>query len=165
MSFDGGFGVDFKIGDGDLASTPTYASIAQVKTWNGVEIEALLSEVTNHASPGSFQASYSLVGVALAAEAVGTLVFDVPSGLMKSSAIELQLARDIAAATHANASGGLVYTWLNKVKLAYQIVLPDSGSTTWSFDAYINKINIGSPKEEHVMATVTLNPTGQLTLS
>lgn len=146
MSADGGYGVDFGIGDGDIASTPTYTTIAQVKAWNGLEIEAVLSEITNHGSPGGFDEH-------------------VPSGLFRTSEIELELALDMAGATHANASGGLTHAFLNRTKLAYQIVLPDASSTTWEFDAYISKLKMDSPIEEHVMATVTLKPTGQATLS
>lgn len=146
MSADGGYGVVFNIGDGPLAETPSYTPIAQVKSWNGLEIEAVLSDITNHGSPGGFDEH-------------------VPSGLFRTSEIELELALDMAGATHTNAAGGLVYNHLNKIKAAYQIVLPDASVTTWTFDAYIKKLKMDSPLEEHVMATVTLKPTGQAALS
>lgn len=146
MSFDGGFGVLFKIGDGDKASVPTYTQIAQVKKWNGIEIGAILSEVTHHSSPGGFRQK-------------------VPSGLFEVSDIELELAFDITDPTHANASGGLIHAQLNKTKLAYQIVLPDASTTTWTFDAYVQKLKLDSQQEEHVMGNVTLVITGQPELS
>jgi len=146
MSYDGGYGVTFNIGDGPLSGTPTYTPIGQVKSWNGLEIEAVLSEVTHHASPGGYDEH-------------------VPSGLMKTSEIELEIALDMAGATHANAADGLAYNFLNRVKAAYQIILPDASETTWTFDAYIQKLKMDSPIEEHVMATVTLKPTGEASLT
>jgi hypothetical protein len=146
MGYSGGYGVTFNIGDGDVASTPTYTAIAQVKTWNGVEIGAVMSEVTNHASPGGYREH-------------------VPSGLFEVSDLELGLAFDISQATHANAAGGLMHAMLNKTKLAFQIVLPDASTTTWTFDAYVQKFKVESPTEEHVMGTATLKVTGQPTLA
>lgn len=146
MGADGGYGVTFNIGDGDMDSTPSYTAIAQVKTWNGVEIAQKMSEWTHHASTGGYREK-------------------VPSGLFEVSDLELGLAFDISQATHANSSGGLIHALLNKTKLAYQVILPDSGNTTWTFDAYVQKINNASDKEEHIDATVTLVVTGQPTLA
>jgi hypothetical protein len=146
MGFTGGFGVTFNIGSAAMSGTPTYTAIAQVKTWNGYEISTVMSEVTHHASTGGFKEF-------------------VPSGLSEMGTIELGLAFDISLATHANASGGLIYARTNKTKLAYQIVLPNTGTTKFTFDAYVEKINWESPQEEHLMATVTLRPTGQPTIT
>jgi len=143
---EGGYGVTFNIGDGNVASSPTYTAIAQVKTWNGVGIAAMMSETTHHASTGGYKEF-------------------VPSGLFEVDDIELGLVFDITTATHANASGGLTHALLNKTELAYQMVLPDAGNTTFTFDAYCQKVVYASPKEEHVDAAVTLKVTGQVTLS
>jgi hypothetical protein len=105
-----------------------------------------MSEVTNHASPGGYKEK-------------------IPSGLFEVGSIELELAFDITQGTHANAAGGLTHAMLNQTKLAYQIVLPDASNTTFTFDAYIEKMKFDSPKEEHVMATTTVTITGQPTLS
>ena len=143
---DGGFGVTFSIGDGALSTTPTYTAIASVKTFNGDEIASVMSETTAHDSAAGYREF-------------------VPSGLFEVSDIELGLAFDISEGTHANSSGGVTHALLNKTLLAYKIELPDSGGTNWVFDAYINKIKWDSPKEEHIMANVTLKVTGQPTLS
>lgn len=141
MANAGGFGVTFNIGDGAVASTPTYTAIAQVKSFNGVEIESVLSDITAHDSPGGYDEH-------------------IPSGRFNTSAIELELVFDIAQATHANSSGGLVHAMLNKTLLAYQIIFPDTSTTTWTFDAYINKIKMESEQEAHFKAMVTMKPTG-----
>lgn len=146
MGFTGGFGMTFNIGSAAMSGSPTYTAIAQVREWNGVEVAAILSEVTHHASTGGFREK-------------------IPSGLFEVSDLELKLAFDISEATHANSSGGLTHALLNKLKRAFQIVLPDSSTTTWTFDAYVQKIKWESPQEEHVMATVTLTVTGQPTIA
>ena len=146
MSYDGGFGVTFNIGDDEMSGTPSYTPIAQVKKFNGIEIEALMSDVTNHGSTAGFEEM-------------------IPSGRKKQAPIELELAFDITQATHANASGGLIHALLNETKLAYQIILSDASTTTWTFDAFVQKIKWDSPQEEHVMATVTMQPTGQPTIA
>jgi hypothetical protein len=146
MSYEGGFGVTFNIGDDVFSGTPNYTAIAQVEEWNEMSIEAVMAEVTNHASTGGYEEH-------------------IPSGLFRTGEIELGLVFDITGGTHANASGGVTHALLNKTKLAYQVVLPDSGSTTFSFDAYVSKIAWQSPKEEKIMAKVTLRPTGQPTIA
>ena len=138
----GGFGVTFQIGDGDLASTPSYSTIGQVKTWNGVEIEALLSDITNHGSTGGYQEF-------------------VPSGRKNVSPVELGIAYSKSDTSHTDSSGGLFYSLDNKTKLAYKITLADS--TYWEFDAYVNKVKQMSDQEEHIDLTVTLQPTGSVT--
>lgn len=143
---EGGFGVTFNIGSGALASTPTYTAIAAVESWNGVEIEAIMSEATHHGSTNGFAEH-------------------VPSGKFKQSPIELGLGFDITEETHDNASGGLIHALLNKTLLAYQMVLPDASNTTFTFDAYVSKIKWESAQEEHIKAMVTLQPTGSATLS
>lgn len=143
MGFSGGHGVTFNIGDGDIASSPTYTAIAQVEEWNGIEIGAIMSEVTNH-------------GLAWRQK--------VPSGLFEVGNIELKLAFDITQVTHANASGGVTHALLNKTKLAYQIVLPSS-ILTFTYNAYVQKIKWESPKGEHIMGTVTFEVTGETMLS
>jgi hypothetical protein len=143
MGYDGGFGVTFNIGSAAISGSPSYTAIAQVRKFNGIEIELLMSDVTNHGSAAGFEET-------------------IPSGRKKIAPIELELAFDITNATHANASGGLIHALLNETKLAYQIIFPDASTTTWTFDAHVNKIKFDSPQEEHVMATVTMQPTGAM---
>lgn len=142
MSASGGFGVTFGIGDGPLSGTPTYGNIAQVTKWNGISSEAVMAEVTNHGSTG------------------GREEF-VPSGKFKTGEIELELAWDKTAATHTNASGGLLHAHLNKTLLAYKFTLPDAAY--WVTDAYVSKFEHMSEQEDAIRAKVTLRPTGSLT--
>lgn len=142
MGATGGFAVVFSIGSTVLGGTPTYTTIAQVKTWNGFEAEAMMAEWTHTGSSGGFQEF-------------------VPSGKFNTSEIELGLAWDKTAATQINASGGLLHAFLNKTPLAYKIALPDGAN--WVFDAYVSKFKHDAQQEGHIEAMVTLRPTGQPT--
>lgn len=146
MAESGGFGVTLNIGDGNVASSPTYTAVANVQEVNGFSSEQVMTEITHHASTGGYDEH-------------------IPSGMFRTDVIELVLGLDIAQATHANSSGGIVHAHLNETELAYQVVFPDSGSSTWTFDAYAQKINWLSPKDGHMQMQVTLRPTGQPTLT
>lgn len=146
MGGEGGFGVVFKIGDGNKASTPDYTAIAQVEDFNGVDVKSIMAETTAHDSAGGFRKK-------------------VPSGLFEMSDIELGLVFDITQGTHANSSGGLIHALLNKTHLAYQIIFPDASDTTWTFDAYVSGIKWESPKDNKIGARVTLTVDGQPTLT
>lgn len=146
MSQTGGFGVEFKIGDDQMSGSPTYMAVAYVEKINGLSIKSILSEITHHASPGGFREK-------------------LPSGVFEVDNVELELGLDMSQPTHKNAAGGLMHALLNKTKLAYQMIFPDTGSTTWTFDAFVESVEITSELEEHLKATVSLAVTGQPTLS
>ena len=147
MTYEKTFGTVLNIGDGPVSGTPTYTAVAQVKNVGDFEISAVMADVTNHASPGGFREF-------------------IQSGIFETGELELKLVYDPAQATHANASGGLLHALLNGTLLAYQIVLPDTGSTTWTFDAYVQGVTtqIGEG-EEALTQSVTLQITGQPVLS
>lgn len=146
MTAEGGFGATFNIGDGNMGSTPSYTAIAQVQSVNGFEISQVMTDVTAHDSTGGYREK-------------------IPTGLFEVGDVELELIFDITEGTHDNASGGLTHALLNKTELAYQIVLPDTSDTTFTFDAYVSKVGWGSPQEDAIKATVTLTVTGQPTIT
>lgn len=147
MTYEKTFGSQFKIGDGDLASTPTYTTVAQVKNIGDVATALRMAEVTNHGSSGGWAEH-------------------IPSGIKDVEDISITLVYDAAQATHANAAGGVIHAHLNETKLAYQIVLPDTGSTTWTFEAYVTNVNtqIGEG-EDALMQEITIKITGAPTLT
>ena len=146
MAFEGGLGATLNIGDGNVASTPIYTAIAQVENFGELGIESVMAESRPH-------------------DATGGYMRKVPSGAFNVDDIELELALDMAQATHANSSGGLVHALLNKTQLAYQIILPDTSTTTATFDAYVSKFSITSETEDMIKATATLSVDGQVVLS
>ena len=55
---------------------------------------------------------------------------------------------------------------LNNTLLAYEIALNDTGSTTWTFDAYVSNVTtVIDNGEDAPVLNVTLQPTGQPTLA
>lgn len=47
----------------------------------------------------------------------------------------------------------------------YQVVLPDTGATTFEFSAFVQNLGMAIPFDDKVTATVTLKITGQVTMS
>jgi len=50
-------------------------------------------------------------------------------------------------------------------KVGYRIVLPDTGATTFDFDALVTSLGIAVPMDDKVTADVTLKISGEVTLS
>jgi len=146
MTYEKAFGTQFQIGDGALASTPSYTTIAQVKSVGDWAIEQILADVTHHSSTAGFREVF-------------------PSGRRNVDDIDIELGYDPANATHANSAGGLMHALLNETKLAYKIIFPDTNSTTWTFEAYVKKIGTMVEQEEELRQTVTFAITGQPTLT
>jgi len=137
------YGTLLKIGDG--GGTETFTAIAECTNISGPNLSLDLVEVTHHESTGAFK------------ERIGTL--------LDGGTISLDLSFIPTAATHRDASGGLLDDMLNKTKRNFQLQFPDSGSTTWSFAAYVNAFNVTAPVEGKLGASVTITITGVPTLA
>lgn len=85
----------------------------------------------------------------------------VRAGLKTLKPITLELNFLPAAATHGYAAGGLVNDFDNRTRATWSLVFPDSGSTTWSFDAFPSDLSIDAPTSEGLTGSVTLQPTGE----
>lgn len=147
MGYNKSFGTQFQIGSAALSGSPTYTTIAQVKSIGDWETEKEMADVTHHSSTNGWREKF-------------------PNGIGSVSDIDITIAYDASEATHDNAAGGLMHAHLNETKLAYKIIFPDSGSTTWTFEAYVSKI--GTPidtGEAELQQTVTFMITGEPTLS
>jgi len=147
MAYEKTYGTQFQIGDDDLSGTPSYTTIAQVKSIGDWVLGAVMAEVTNHQSTGGFREK-------------------IQSGIFEVDDIELELVYDPAQATHANSAGGVMHAMLNGTKLAYKLIFPDTGSSTWTFEAFVSKAaTVIGEGEEALMQTVTMTITGQPTLT
>lgn len=146
MGASGGFGVVLKIGDKAVADTPSYTTVAQLEDIGGVKISSIMAEITAHDSPGGYREK-------------------LPSGLFELGDVPVTLVYDMSEATQANASGGIIYAMLNKTKLAWQIVFPDTATTTWTFDAYVSAYEMSAVKDNKMAAVATLVITGQPALT
>lgn len=144
MAATGGFGVEFYIGNGMLSSTPDYTLVGKVEDISSVGGKSIMDEITAHDSPGGYREK-------------------IASGLMEVDDIDLTLVHDLTQTTQANASGGLFYTWQNRIPLAYKIVLPDD--MTWEFDAYISEWRVDSLKDKAMRSSLKLTITGQPVIS
>lgn len=141
-----GFGVAVYIGDGDVSSTPDYTLIAQLEDIGGVKVNSIIDEITAHDSPGGFREK-------------------LPTGLFDMDDLPLTLVHDMSEATQSNASGGIIHAMLNKTLLAWQLIFPDSESTTWTFDAYVSNYQMTGVKDKAMRAVATLVVTGEPALT
>jgi len=141
------YGTQFQIGDDDLSGTPAYTTVAQVQSQGEFGLENEMADVTAHDSPGGYREA-------------------IANGITAQDDLELTLFFDIAQATHANSAGGLMHAMLNRTKLAYRIIYPDTSGTTWTFEGFVMNFSIPVDQgEDSLMANVTMKITGQPTLS
>jgi predicted secreted protein len=137
------FGTLLKIGDG---ATPTenFTTIAEVQDISGPGLEQRTEEVTHHGSTGGW---VERIGTLLDAGEVGFDINFLP--------------------THAtqDPSTGLIADMKNRTKRNFQLVFPDGSSTTWEFTALVTGFEPDEPVEGKLSASVTLEVTGQPTLT
>lgn len=109
----------------------------------GLTLETI--DVTNHSSTNAWR------------EFVG--------GLKDGGEVSLDIVFDPAAATHRNASGGLLYLLTTRVSGSFSITFPDSGGTVWSFTAFVTSFEPSGAVADGLTASVTLKITGAPTLA
>jgi predicted secreted protein len=71
---------------------------------------------------------------------------------------------DPAGATH-DASTGVLKDMGDKTLRNFQLVFPDTGTTTWSFSAYVVGFTPGAPHDDKLTAECELKISGQPTLA
>ncbi len=109
----------------------------------GLTLETI--DVTNHSSASAWR------------EFVG--------GLKDGGEISVDIVFDPAAATHKNASGGLLYLLTTRASASFTITFPDAAPTTWTFAAFVTSFEVGAPVADGLTASVTLKITGAPTLA
>lgn len=137
------FGMALAIGDGLLASTPTYTSIVQISDISGPTVSMDTIDVTTHDSSGGFREYVE--GLADAGEVSFDIVYDPDEG------------------THANSSGGVVYELSQRTGKAFKLTFVDSTPTVVTFDAFVTAFEPKGPVDGAQTATLKLKITGQLT--
>ncbi len=131
-----GFGTLLKLG----ATT-----VAGVRDISGPNLSLETPDVTNHSSTGAWR------------EFVG--------GVKDGGEVTFDLVFDPVAATHKNASGGLLYLLTTRASGSFSLTFPDTGATVWSFAAFVTAFEPGEPIDDALTANVTLKITGQPTLA
>jgi len=134
-------GTLLKIGDGQPSEV--FTTIAEVTEISGPSLEQESLEVTSHDSSGGFR------------EFVG--------GLIDGGEITLTINYVPTEATH-NATTGLIADLKNMIVRNFQLVFPDSGSTTWNLSALVQSFEPTEPVDDKLGADVTLKVTGEPTL-
>jgi predicted secreted protein len=119
--------------------------IAQIQAISGPGLSLDTEDVTSLDSTGAWE------------EVVGTI--------LRSGEVTLDIVYDPAAATHKYASGGLLYDMALRTATTYTLVFPDTGATEWVFSAFVVGFEPSAPHDGALTASVTLKPTGSMTLA
>lgn len=120
-------------------------AIAQVTNISGPGLTAETLDFTSHDSTAGWR--------------------EFGQGLKDGGEITLDLNFDPAAATHKNASGGLLYDFEAGTATTYALVFPDSATTVWSFSAIVTGFEPAAPMDGKLSASATLKVSGQPTLA
>jgi len=132
------FGTFLKIGDG--AGPEVFTTIAEVRSIRGPTIQGTVVDVTNHSSGIPWrEKKASLIDP-------GQVVFDI--------------AYVPTEATH-NQTSGLLRDLKNRTLRNFKLVFPDGGASTWTFAAFVTQFSAQEPIDNVILATVTLELSGQ----
>ncbi len=111
--------------------------IAQVQDVSGPDLSTDTDEITNHDSPGGVE------------EFIPTI--------KRTGEITFPVVFDGGDNSHDEAAG-VIKGWEDKSLDAYKLRYPDAHG--WDFSAYIVGISMSAPVDGHLMADITLRPSG-----
>lgn len=137
------FGTLVKIGDGG-GGGEVFTTIAELRDITGPNLALGTEEVTPQTATGGYR---EYVPTLLAG---GEVTFDL-------NFVPTDNTQDFPA--------GLIKDMTDKTLRNFQIVWPDSGTTTWALSAYVTGFVPGAPVEGSLSASVTLLISGQPTLA
>lgn len=132
-----GVGTLFKVSD--MASTPVFATVAEVNNIEGPSISRDTIDVTSLDSTGGYR------------EFIG--------GFRDGG--EVTLAMNFTRDGYVTFKDAIE----SSTNIDYQIVLPDAGATTFDFSALATLVGVSIPTDDKVTQNVTLKISGQVTLS
>lgn len=84
--------------------------------------------------------------------------------ILRSGTVTLDIVYDPNDATHKNASGGLLYDMTQRVAGVWNLVFPTTPTKYFTFTAYVTGFTPSAPVDGALTASVTLKPTGLVTL-
>lgn len=120
-----------------------------------------IAQVTNISGPG-----VSLDTVDVTEHDSATAWEEVVPTILRSGEITVDIVYDPNAATHKNASGGLLYDLTTRTATTYSIVFPTTPAATWTFtNCYVTAFEPSMPVDGALTASVTLKPTGAITIT
>lgn len=135
------FGTLLKIGDG--ASPEVFTTVAELRTISGPTLTAETIDVTTHNTPTPFRRYIS--------------------GLLDGGEVTFDINFIPTDTTHGY-STGLLKDMTDRTRRNFQIVFPDTGTTTWLLPTVITGFEMSSDPADVLMASVTLKVAGPPTL-
>jgi len=124
--------------------TTTGTAYAQVTNISGPGLSLDTVDVTSHDSTSGWE------------EVVGTI--------LRSGEVSLDIVYDPANATHKYAEGGLIYDLAARAAITFTLVFLDTATTEWTFSGLITGFEPTASVDGALTATVTIKPTGVVTL-
>jgi len=117
--------------------------VAQVTSISGPSISLDTTDVTEHDGTGW-------------EELVATI--------LRSGTVTADIVYDPNAATHKNASGGLLYDLAQRASSVWNVVFPTTPVAYITFTGYVTGFTPNAPVDGALTASVTIKPTGTVTL-
>ena len=124
--------------------TVTGTLYAQVSNISGPGLSLDTEDVTSHDSTSAWE--------------------EVVATILRSGEITMDIVYDPAHATHKYAAGGLLYDLVSRTAITVTLVFSDTATTEWTFSAYVTAFEPSAPHDGALTASVTLKPTGAMTL-
>ena len=124
--------------------TVTGTVYAQVTSISGPGLSLDVEDVTSHDSTGGWE--------------------EVVATILRSGEISMDIVYDPAHATHKYDAGGLLYDLVSRTAITVTLVFPDTATTQWTFSAYVVSFEPSMPHDGALTASVTLKPTGSMTI-
>jgi len=90
---------------------------------------------------------------------------EVVATILRSGEVSIDIVYDTAAATHSATAGGLIADIVARTAQTYSITFSDTGTTEWSFSAFVTGFEPGMPHDGALTASVTMKISGQPTLA
>lgn len=132
-------GVGTKFKRSDMASSPTFSDIAEVNSIDGPNMSRDTIDVTSLDSTGGYR------------EFIG--------GFRDGGEVTLEMNFTLTGYAQMKAD------FESSSRVNYQIVLPDSGATTFDFSALVTSLGTAIPMDDKVTSSVTIKISGQVTVS
>jgi len=132
-----GVGTEFQVADGSSAGS--FTKLAEVTAINGPNKSRNMIKVTNLDSPGGYD--------------------EFIAGFRDGGEVSLDMNFTMATYNTMNDQ------YESDASYTYQIVLGDTGSTTFQFTAWTIGLGMAVPTDDKVSSNVTLKITGQITFS
>ena len=120
-------------------------TIAAVTNISGPGLSLDTVDVTSHDSTGAWE--------------------EVAATILRSGEVSVDIVFDPNAATHKNASGGLLYDLISRTAQTFSIVFPSTAAVTWSFSAFVTGFEPSAAHDGGLTATIKLKITGQPTIA